>query len=50
MRFNSEFKERHTIMDIRREYDKRMRRECIWGAVVMVVAFGMVIISIILWG
>jgi beta-lactamase regulating signal transducer with metallopeptidase domain len=46
MRYNSEFKERRTMMDIRREYDKKMRRECIWGAVVMVAMF---VIMVAMW-
>lgn len=49
MRHNSEFKERHTYMDTRREYDKKMRWELIGGMAVMVVAFGMMLISLLFW-
>jgi hypothetical protein len=43
MRHTSEFKERRTMMDIKREFDKKMRRECIWGTVFMVMMFGIMI-------
>ena len=41
---------KHTMMDTRREYDKKMKGECIWGAVAMVVAFVMVIMAMQIWG
>lgn len=40
-------KDRHTYMDTRREYDKKMKRELIGGIVVMVVAFGMMLMSLL---
>lgn len=42
---NNEFKERNTIMDIRRKYDRKMRREYIGGIIVMAVAFVMMILT-----
>jgi hypothetical protein len=47
---NQEFKERRTMMDIRREYDKKMKKECIWGAVFMVVAFGLMVAAMVIYG
>ena len=50
MRYSNEFRERHTYMDTRREHDKKVRRELIGGMAVMVVAFGMMIIAMRIWG
>jgi len=50
MRYSSEFKERCTMMDVRRNYDKKMKWECIGGMVVMAVVFIMMILALNLWG
>jgi hypothetical protein len=47
---NREFKEQRTMMDIKREFDKKMRRECIWGTVFMVMMFGVMITLWVVYG
>ena len=39
-----------SYMELRREYDRKMKREFVIGAIIVVLSFALMIIAINLWG